>query len=332
VIERLDSGTDPSGDEADDVTARLVRLAGVRPGVDPDRAARMRQAFVRDAVTSARARRRRRVVTAVGVLGAAAAVAVVFRVAVPTPRRSGAQVATVERLDGAAGVDAGGTLTPVTVSQVLRGGDTLSTGVGGRVAFRLGPDVSVRLDEGSRVRLADVRTLELTEGAVYIDSGAGAPLEVRTSLGTVHDIGTQFEVRLSDGAVRVRVRSGLVEIRRGSEIAAAHPGTELVFEPGVIRSRPAPTHGPTWAWSAALAPPLEIDGQPLDGFLRALCREQGWTLAYADAALARDASGMILRGSSKGLGPTDALAVALATTGLTHSLENGVLRVARDAP
>ena len=38
---------------------------------------------------------------------------------------------------------------------------------------------------------------------------------------------------------------------------------------------------------------------------------------------------MILHGSTTGLQPTDALSVVLATTGLTHRLEGGVLRVAR---
>jgi ferric-dicitrate binding protein FerR (iron transport regulator) len=333
VIERIDSAADPPGEEPDDMTARLVQLAGVRPAVEPAREARVRRAFVDEVRSVARSRsRRRRALIAAGVLATAAGLVLAIRIAPPVTPGVAPALGAIERAEGAAGIDgASGTHTVVAVAQVLRRGDTVAT-ASGRVAFRLGHNVSVRVDHASRVRLADGRALELTRGAVYIDNGsAGAPLEVRTPLGTIRDIGTQFEVRLTDDAVRVRVRSGHVEIRRGTDVAAAHPGMELAVETGGISSRPAPIHGPDWAWTAELAPPLDIDGQTLDAFLRQLCREEGWTLAYSEPSLARDAPKMILRGSSGGLEPPDALAVALATTGLTHTLDDGVLRVARAA-
>jgi hypothetical protein len=90
-----------------------------------------------------------------------------------------------------------------------------------------------------------------------------------------------------------------------------------------------PTFGPDWEWVTALVPPFDVDGQPLGAFLEYLCREQGWTLAYADARLARDVSGIVVHGSVEGLAPADALSVVLSTSGLTSRLEDGHLVVSR---
>jgi len=82
-------------------------------------------------------------------------------------------------------------------------------------------------------------------------------------------------------------------------------------------------------WTASLAPAFEIEGRALEPFLEHLCRERGWTLQYADAALAREASGIILHGSVDGLQPADALAVVFAASGLTHRFQRGELVVSR---
>jgi ferric-dicitrate binding protein FerR (iron transport regulator) len=195
----------------------------------------------------------------------------------------------------------------------------------------------VRFDHGSRARLVSASVLELGAGAVYVDSGRQSPasrnaLEVHTSFGVVRDIGTQFEVRLSNSSLRVRVRSGVVEVRRGvrgDDVSSARPGTELTLGPTGASSRAVMAYGPEWAWAASLAPAFEIEGRTLGAFLEYLCREQGWTLAYEDPKLTLEASGIILHGQTTGLQPSEALAVVLATTGLTHRFEDGALVVAR---
>ena len=52
-------------------------------------------------------------------------------------------------------------------------------------------------------------------------------------------------------------------------------------------------------------------------------------MRYADAALAREASGIVLHGSVNGLPPREALDVAITTSGLQHRLESGELTVFR---
>ena len=73
----------------------------------------------------------------------------------------------------------------------------------------------------------------------------------------------------------------------------------------------------------------EMEGLALSVFLERIAREHGWQLRYADAALASEASGIVLHGSVNGLPPREALAVAITTSGLSHRLENGELDVFR---
>jgi ferric-dicitrate binding protein FerR (iron transport regulator) len=164
---------------------------------------------------------------------------------------------------------------------------------------------------------------------------------VRTAVATARDIGTQFEVRLVDwlspnGAatgpiIRVRVRTGMVELDQGGRLASGRAGTEVTISAAGTISRPVPVYGPAWDWTASLAPLFEIEGQKLSVFLDRLAHEHGWQLRYADAALAREASEIILHGSVTGLPPRDAAQVAVTTSGLRYQLDGGELVVMRES-
>lgn len=311
----------------EDTTARLLRIAGPRPEVPADRADRVRQAVHLQWQAGARRRAvRRRVVATTALLATAASVTLILWLAVPhedgaTPL--GEIVAAVERIDGT---------TRLARNAAVRTDEWVETNATSRVALRIVDGTSVRLDAGSRARLRSSTVIELTHGALYIDTGRDATgLEVRTPFGTAHDIGTQFEVRLRDSSLRLRVRTGVVELRRRNQSIQARSGTELTIASAGDVSRPVSTHGPEWEWAASLAPAFDIEGRTLAAFLEHLSREHGWTLRYADAALAREASGIILHGSVSGLKPREALAVALETSGLAHRFEDGDVFVFRPA-
>jgi ferric-dicitrate binding protein FerR (iron transport regulator) len=318
VIERPESSRPESEEEQ---TGLLLRLAGARAEVRPSRHAHVRRAFLAEARAVARTRvLRRRALIATGILGAAAAI--VFAVRSSAPQSDALPeapvVARIARIEGREGHD-------------VRAGDWMETG-DGRAAIQLIGGASVRLDRRSRVRFVSDAVLELGHGALYVDSGPDDPkLEIRSDLGTVQDVGTQFEVRRDVSTLRVRVRSGVVEVRRAAGITAGRPGTEMTVDARGVVSRPFLPYGPDWAWVAAIAPPFDGEGRTLDEFVRHLCREQGWTLSYSDSRLARDAAGMILRGSTKGLEPLDALEAVLAATELTHRLHDGELQIARQS-
>lgn len=318
----------------EEMTARLLRLGGVRPDVPGERASRVKEAFLEEVRATARARavRRRMTTAAAGLLVAAAAV-VAFRLGVT--REVAAPVvtvvATVERLEGD-GVRQNGSGAPVRIAlgDPVHPGDRIESGATGRIGLRLANGSSLRFDHASRAHLVSLNSMTLDAGAVYVDSGSQSPaLEITTSFGVVKDIGTQFEVRMGASSLRVRVRSGVVEVHRGRDVSSARPGTELTVTASLATSGPADPHGPDWAWAAGLGPAFAIEGRPLSVFLEHLCREQGWTLAYGDSKLALEASGIMLHGSTQGLQPSDALAIVLATTGLMHRVTDGQLEVTR---
>ena len=148
-------------------------------------------------------------------------------------------------------------------------------------------------------------------------------------MGIARDIGTQFEVRLLDRSLRLRVRTGVVELRDGARSVSGRAGTEITLTGNTAVSRPMAAHGSEWEWTAQVSPPLDIEGMALSVFLERVAREHGWRLHYSDPALEREASGIILHGSVEGLRPREAIDVAIATSSLHHRLEAGTLVVLR---
>jgi hypothetical protein len=329
----------------EEMTARLLRLGGLRPDAPPDREARVRRAFLDECRAVAHTRKvRRRMMAAAALLPLAAALVLILRIGLTreSPVPVAQIVATVERLEGDAarrkdadhanGANDATSPLRLALGDAVQAGDQIEAGAGGRVGVRLASGASVRFDHASRARLVSPHRIELEAGALYVDSGPDSPgLEIATPFGLVRDIGTQFETRLAGASLRVRVRSGIVEVHRGAEVSSARPGTELTLGSGPVASRPIATYGVEWAWMARVGPPFDIEGRSLATFLEHVCREQGWTLVYDDPRLAREASGIMLHGSTAGLSPSDALAIVLNTSGLTHRLEDGELEVARIA-
>jgi ferric-dicitrate binding protein FerR (iron transport regulator) len=255
---------------------------------------------------------------ATAVLGFAAVVSMVPRdSAVP-----GGAVAVVEHADRARDGLHGGASVAIN--------DQIETADASRIALRFTDGTSLRIDARTRVRVVSASAIELTSGAVYVDTGTeNGRFEVRTPLATARDIGTQFEVRLLDGQLRLRVRSGVVELRDGARSFSGRPGTEVLWSASGAVSRPAAIHGADWEWIARLAPRIEMEGQSLAVFLERTAREQGWTIEYRDPAVERDALRTVLHGSVDGLAPADAVAVAVAASGLAHDLDRGTLAVFR---
>jgi ferric-dicitrate binding protein FerR (iron transport regulator) len=327
----------PTGDRREeDSMAELLRLAGPRAGVAPERAARVREAVHRAWLSN---RRRRTVgrstMVATTLLAAAAMLVMIVRLSNnrgPASPPVAQVVATGERIEGAPrlrrAIEDHIVAVPLSVDTAIRLGDVIETDAASRVAIRTSDGSSLRLDRGSRARLVSLAVIELVEGAVYVaTSGRSRGFEVLTAFGTVRDRGTRFEVRLGQTSLRLRVRDGLVEIRRGHNVTPARAGTEATVTPSGVDTRKMSTYGSEWEWTASLAPAFEIEGRPLAAFLEHVVREEGWRLHYADAALATAASTIVLHGSVDGLRTDEALAVALATSGLQYRLSNGELIV-----
>ena len=167
-------------------------------------------------------------------------------------------------------------------NESIRTGEWIETDGRARVALRFSDGTSVRLDVGSRARPLSASVIELSAGAVYVDTGReSGRFEVRTAVATARDVGTQFEVRLLDRTVRLRVRTGVVELRDGARSVSGRGGTEITLSDSAAVSRPIPAYGSEWEWTARVSPGLDIEGLTLSIFLERIAREHGWTLHYS---------------------------------------------------
>jgi ferric-dicitrate binding protein FerR (iron transport regulator) len=322
--------------DEEDVTAQLLRLAGAPPDPAVARAARVRAVVHREW----QAIRRRRTISrgaAIAVLGAAASllIAVLVQRSRPVVAPPDRIVATSERVQGVPLVvrhrqaDA-----PIRLSgsMSIHADDAIETDGVSRIALQASDGSSVRIDRDSRVRFVAPSVIEVVAGGLYVSTADGSHgFEVRTPLGGVRDVGTQFEVRLTTASLRVRVRTGTVEIRRGAGIETAGAGTEAMVTPSGVAVRQVAPYGSEWAWTSAIAPPFAIEGQSLRSVLDHLATEEGWSLRYDDADVANIAARVVLHGSVEGLSAEEALEVALATSGLQYRLHDGTLLVSKRA-
>ncbi len=281
-------------------------------------------------------------------LAAAAALAVALGLAwwVRTPEPAPAAppaVASIEVLTGVIRMrgtpgEAPVLLSPDALGHPLPAGSELETGEGtgatGRVALRVAGGASVRLDAGTRVRLASASSLYLVQGAVYVDTGAGSPGEmaVRTAAGLFQDVGTQFEVRIEgrgeEAVTRLRVREGRVVLNHGGGAVTTGVGEELrVRGDGHLVRRPAAIYGPEWDWVLRTAPRLHIEGLKVRAFLDWIAREEGWRLEFADQKAASLAGSTVLHGSIEHLTPAETPDVVLPSCGLGHRVSDGTMVV-----
>ena len=325
----------------DDV-ATLVRLAGKREAVPRERAERVRAAAQAQWQHEVRRRSRSRTLwTGVGLAAAAclmlAVTMQVLSVGNGVPQGPAAAI-LVESLVGPAWIrntgDAG-----TLQSRAVEIGDevplesTLTTDDEGRAAILLASGHSVRLDGTTSIRLLDAGSIMLDEGAIYVDSGlenrSATPLDVHTPLGLIREIGTQFEVRLEDDSVRVRLREGAVIVQHDNRAHEVRVGTELELDPdGSVTRRELAPYGPDWEWIVGVTPTLDLEGRTARDFLDWVARERGWTLAFADGAVARAAEEIELGGTVERLTLEQALDAVLPTCRMMYSVEDGVLVIA----
>lgn len=325
----IPASPDTDGGSDGDV-ARLLRQAGPRPAVPAAVAARVHDA-VHARWRSELAARRRRLFGA-GVLAAAglaaALVMTVLRRPVPVAVPDGPSVAVLDRATGRGVLrtQAGRPPVPLAPGAGLPVGAWMETPGDGRAAWRLAGDVSLRLDRDTRVQVRSPSALWLDRGAIYVDSGArpaAIPVEVRTVLGNVRDVGTQFEVRAARGRLRVRVREGRTVLWRGHVRHETPAGSEVEATADRIVAGDAPVFGPDWAWVEETAPAFPLEGQSLESFVGWAARETGWRFRFSREAAARSAGAVTLHGSVAGLTPSQAVEAVLPTCGLRLRRQDG---------
>ena len=218
----------------------------------------------------------------------------------------------------------------IVVGGVLRAGGMLMAR--GSVLVELQGGGTLRIANGTRFEAISADGVALHEGEIYVDLPPGLPRAsafiVRTALGLIEHVGTQFDVATVDQDVRIRVREGIVRLRRGSETETAASGTELLVpKAGPTSQRAISTHGPQWSWIEALEPDYDIEDRKLMDFLLWTARETGRRLSFGDDRARDVAERTHLHGSIHGMAPATALEMVLTTTSLQYEFEEDLIRV-----
>jgi len=301
---------EPNGN-SDDAIAALVRLAGRRPPVPEDAMRRVREAVHEEWMESIGRRRRTRWIGSAAALAAAMVTIVVLRMTPSTPQPAPQRA-----------VVAGGQ----TNGAVIYANDVYEVANGSTASLAWGK-ATLRLDGGTRVRVASATELTLERGAVYVDSNESGVL-VRTPMGNVRDVGTQFEVRLMPDRMRVRVREGRVDLQHGGTMHSAIAGTELDADAqGGVTQHSIATSGSDWEWVVRAAPPIHLDGRTLSEVVMSVTRDEGLKPVWFDPA-AQNAASMRLHGDVP-LTPEEALDTALVASGLTARTDGDRLIIKR---
>lgn len=325
--------TDNVEKDRGDAIARLLQRAGPRPAVPVERAARVR-AVVHDRWSEKVLWRRRRkgALWALASLATAAMALIGVRVGFwsATGVVPGAPIGVVESVSGTVRIVESGSRLRVRIGDTLSSGSWLETEGRGRAALRLASGPSLRLDRETRIGLESPSSFRLDRGAVYVDTGSspagGTSLEIRTALGVARDIGTQFEVRLEDDDLLLRVREGLVQFSRQGLVYDTPSGNEISMDAGGdVERRSLLPYGSEWDWVADIAPPFALEGTSLEDFLAQVTREKGWTLRFDDSVDVDTASTIVLEGPALHMKPEQALRTVLPTCGLGHRTEDGTL-------
>lgn len=221
---------------------------------------------------------------------------------------------------------------------VVVAGRTLETGTDGRAAIALPGGMSLRVDRDTRIALVDASRLRLERGTLYLDSGSGqvrtAQLRVETPTGSVRHVGTQYELRVLDAGVHLRVREGRVEFRSPTGLVEhGQAGEQLVIlGDGRVQRGEAPRSGPSWDWIADAAPALDLEGMSLARFLAWSGRELGFAVSFAPAISEAELASVIVHGSTAGLTPAEALRAVFATTSYEATIVGDRIVVDRREP
>jgi len=304
---------DMDNSNSDDAIAALVRLAGRRPPVPEDAARRVREAVHDEWMEMISRRRRTRWIGSAAVVAAAAVTFVILQLTNSSPQPQ----PTRQRVVVAGGQTNGAVIYANDVYEVANG-NTASLAWGNAI---------LRLDGGTRVRIASATELTLDRGAVYVDSNE-SKVFVRTPIGNVRDIGTQFEVRLTTDRMRVRVREGRVDLQHGGTTRSATAGTELDADAqGGVTEHSIARNGAEWEWVLRAAPPIHLDGRTLSEVVASVTRDEGLKPVWFDQT-AQNAATMRLHGDVP-MTPEEALDTALVASGLTARTDGDRLIIKR---
>ena len=321
-----------------DSLEQLLKQAAPRPVPSPGDEA-MARAAVRDEwrqVTAGRRSRRRVLQYAV----AATVVLGVFGVlnVLRTPPVEAVRVALIEKSIGSVFVLGDQSeLYEVTSEIALYSGQTVVTRDDAGLALAWGNGGSLRVGANTRIQFMDDESVFLISGRAYfdsmpgavvagIDAGDTAAFTLRTELGDVYHVGTQYMGEVVGDALIVSVREGEVFVDGKFHEQKISSGHQVLM---AGRQQPSMSNfsrsGEAWEWVHATMPPREVKGQTVYDFVTWVSRELGLDFRFDDelVEVARTAE---IRGDFRA-GATDALRQGLLSAALDWHIEEGVIYI-----
>jgi ferric-dicitrate binding protein FerR (iron transport regulator) len=309
----------PTAASAHDALAELIRAAGWRPAPPPEHYSSVLAASRSAWQAKVRSRKRRRwLALAASIVVAGTALAVLQPLQPPERAplaRLALAVGDVTLLSRETGA-----WEPLSAAQTsVLPGDRLRTGPRAGATFTTQAGHSLRIGAGSEVVFEASDSVQLVVGMLYVDSGVHVPLdaiEIATALGTIRDIGTQFEVRSSAEALRVRVRTGRVAVVDSPFTADFESGAgEEVefFAAGTLQLRTIAPDDESWNWATALAAP-DLENTSILSYLQWIARETGRPLRFDTPNTERRAQFVTWSGDARGLTPIQILESISATS------------------
>lgn len=318
-----------------DPLEELLKFAGRREHVEPHRLDRAEKQLFDHWQQTLRLRRsserRRRAKQVGGFFALAASVVLAFTLLFRFQDQAPV-VATVAYVVGSMEVGfRDQPMAEIATGAELRAGSIVETNDNSGASLILASGHNVRVAASSRLRL-QADSIMLDQGSLYIDSGHGGAksrLLVRTSFGTVSELGTQYLATVTNDSIEVSVREGAINIARedGPTLTAKAGEAVLMKRDGSVSKETIKTYGERWQWASTLGQPIELEGSMLAEYLSWISREYGWEIRYATGTLERRARSVELHGSIQGLSSEDALASVIESVEWRHTLLDGVVSV-----
>ena len=320
-----------------DSIAELLKFAGRREPVDAARAERVEQRVYehwQHTVKRTRSQSRRTRLLRVGgglalAAGVVLGIGLTLRMFAPAP-----VVATVIAVVGV--TESSISDQPLVTTRAgaeIRSGSTIQTLDDSGVSMDLVTGHDVRVAANSRIRL-QTNSIMLDEGSIYVDSGPdglSGELVIRTSYGTVSELGTQYITSVFADSMEVSVREGAVSVDQGGgrELHATAGEALQIDREGASTREWISTYGDRWLWATELGRDFSDSEFTLREFLDWLTREYGLQVIYANDELEQDADVLRFYGSISGLDVQDALEYVTVTLGLTYTPDAGVITIRR---
>lgn len=305
---------------SDDYIEQLIKEAGKRPEPSPESAEAIRQA-THQAWKNAVKKNKRRVITRRLILGNVAAV-VLFAVIGMIKFLPTDETASYQNVGSIIYADRSFDMNNSTQSRKdrVRIGDTLSTTDNALLTVQLNDQTQIIFAQNTSVQFTGIGSIYLRHGKIFVDSpGEDTSIVVETTVGSVQDIGTQFEVDTDGKALKVAMREGSVKIDLGETIEYAyfkdgngdimHIDAEKNIHKSQIRN-----NDDYWAWTDSAVKPLPLKGASVFDTLSWVGRVSGKEVVYKSPSAQTQAKETYFSSGELKANSIDAMLPALMTS------------------